>query len=357
MCWIMYKPAGIKMKYNYMDEAQSKNEDGYGVSWYDEEEGGIQTFKTMNYKRFKAVLSTLKNHDAIIHLRKVSKGIVCMDNNHPFNIPSGVMFHNGTIYKIDRQDPSDSDTKALADLISECTYEYIYDIKPLIQSIIGDTLNKLVFLENDGEITIMNDNLGIWDEDGCWYSNEYHLPKKSREPFETDYVYTYNHTTGKYEPTSKAAKKADAKKSLESKKIPQISHTIFVYGTLKKDFHNYHYLKDSEFVGEAESVEKWAMIGKDLPFPYLLHKDSIKGHKIKGEVYRVTQSTFEAIEQLEGYPTHYKRDYINVTVGNTVIVCTTYVKATSAPDWVTGKDYINEFEKPSYKAIRYGTYY
>ena len=59
MCWMFVKEAGKKIPVENMDKAQVHNDDGYGVSWY--EDGQVKTYKTFNYKVFKRVKSTLSN--------------------------------------------------------------------------------------------------------------------------------------------------------------------------------------------------------------------------------------------------------------------------------------------------------
>lgn len=178
MCQIIVKPVGKKFNMKKLDKAQGWNEDGYGVTWFEDKE--LKTFKTMDYNRFKAVLSTLKKHKAIAHLRNTTRGTTCEANNHPFDIPSGVMFHNGTISGCSAPTKGGSDTQGLVELIKACEYNYVADITPLLQHIVGDTINRLVFFEEDGEITYVNKELGQ-EEDGIWYSNDYHERAGTRE--------------------------------------------------------------------------------------------------------------------------------------------------------------------------------
>ncbi len=171
------------------------------------------------------------------------------------------MFHNGTVSGMPTCSEGGSDTKQLADLINLCTYNYIDDIKPLIQSIIGNRINRLAFLEDDGKITIINEELGMVEE-GIWYSNDYH------------------------------------KKTPRVKVLPTTSTTtkVFVYGTLKQGHGNHDsFLGKAKFVGKAKSVSKWSMIGEGMGFPYLLERDDDKGMQIYGEVYEVTPDELKAL--------------------------------------------------------------
>ncbi len=331
MCQIIVKPEGKKVDFSKLNKAQEWNEDGYGVTYLEENE--LITFKTMNFKRFKALLSTLKDNKAVIHLRNTTRGTTCVDNNHPFDIPSGVMFHNGTVNGLSCGTEGGSDTKALADLINECEYEYVDDIIPLIKHIIGNKINRLVFFEVDGEITIVNEELGMWEE-GIWYSNDYH---KKEDYTPTTYKntrarYEYNPATKTWEPQEEKTNKSMVDKacqSMEPKKTKKMQK-VFVYGTLKKGYVNSYLLEGSTYLGTAKSVSRWTMIGEGMAFPYLLESDWDSGQLVEGEVYEVDEDTLKKLDRLEGVPTHYKHStiYVSYNNGRNSENVMTYVKAT-----------------------------
>jgi len=159
MCQIIVKPKEKEVDFNKLCKTEKFNSDGYGLSWYCEKDG-LQTFRTMDFDKFQAVAKTLKEHDAVLHLRKTSKGETTIAYTHPFEVPTGVMFHNGTIFGLG--DNEVSDTAELADILMECEYDSIGDIRPLLETIIGNKYNKLVFQEYDGTIIIVNElNMNI----------------------------------------------------------------------------------------------------------------------------------------------------------------------------------------------------
>ena len=329
MCWLVVKPANKQIPLEYVDTAQELNSDGYGLAWFDSNTE-LQVFKTLDYDEFKAKLATLTPYDTVVHLRAASVGSVTLENVHPFPIPTGVMFHNGTIsslrpaksYSFGKWDYTlikwvdspgtncndESDTLALANLISKCTYNHLSDIMPLIQHTVTTTSNKLVFAETDGQITIVNKSLGN-EEDGIWYSNTYHVPVAKT---------TYSYCPKKYIPKTVTTKPASGK--------PEI---MFVYGTLKEGYKNHLYMEGSVFLGKGISVGNWKMIGTGLPFPYLLGPSSPgeSGHKVVGEVYEVPASEVPAIDRLEGVPYYYKKVPISITVNGKPMTASTYVKA------------------------------
>lgn len=311
MCWILAKEKDKTFPMEYIIEAEKKNKDGYGISWYDGSK--VETFKTLDFEEFLTFLKDgdVEQHKCVIHLRNTTAGCNSLENTHPFKVPSGVMFHNGTIFTMKPKNAygvtaaagaegMQSDTANLAKLINSCSYETVQDIAPLLQQIIGDTINRLVFFSNDGTIAIINKQLGISEEEnGYWMSNDYHIPKPK----------TY----------------------------------AFVYGTLKEGYGNHaHWMGDLVKHCDAETEEKWAMIGKDMAFPYLLSRHS-HGHNVKGELYEVEESDLKFLDILEGAPRHYRRQPISVVTGaGEVITATTYVK-TTVGSFDLEKDFIKEF--------------
>ena len=317
MCWIMVKPASNEVPYDYIEQAQTKNKDGYGVSWY--ADGAIHTFKTLDFEEFNAKLETIENYLMVVHLRNATVGTSsCTTNVHPFPVPTGVMFHNGTISSLRCSTSVTSDTNQLAQAISECSFTHVSDVAPLLQIITGSSINRLVFLNNDGTVDIINRQLGIEDPNGNWYSNDYHVKEA-----------TYN---------------------------------VFVYGTLKAGYsNNPYYMYMADFVDDATTVEKFAMIGEDMAFPYILGEDPVDGHNIIGELYSCPQATLDKLDKLEGYPVHYDRRSIKIKLSDdTIVDALVYIKKTvTAADLL--KPFIAEFTRRSYyttyrNVIRYSDY-
>ena len=324
MCWIAVVPEGKQANIAKMDLAEKHNSDGYGVSWY--EEGQINTYRTMNYTRLKEQVVLLDKYPTIIHLRNTTCGGTDITNTHPFTIASGVMFHNGTIDSLSghKYKGNESDTSRLADLINECDYKYIEDIDPLLNHIIGDKINRLVFLEDNGRITIIKESQGHWEED-IWYSNDYH-----KKP-------TWWTRTQQTKPINKV---------IQAKIVPKkMTYKVFVYGTLKRGHGNHRLLESSTFLGKAQTTGKWTMVGTGMPFPYLLKYDEANGGNVLGEVYEVDGNTYADLDNLEGVPTHYRRMKMSVEYLDTKEkeLVGTYVKSNQDTDYFVGVEYITEW--------------
>lgn len=85
---------------------------------------------------------------------------------------------------------------------------------------------------------------------------------------------------------------------------------VFVYGTLKKGFSNHRLLAGSEYLGAAQTVEKYAMYSTGTPI--VLKEEPVS--PIHGELYRVNEATLVALDSLEGHPDWYRREEINIFV-------------------------------------------
>ena len=116
---------------------------------------------------------------------------------------------------------------------------------------------------------------------------------------------------------------------------------LFVYGSLRKGFHNNNLLKDSKFISKGETFEKYYMVGRlnheldpfeDGRFPYPPRKflfpyvfcdrlrQDFKANKIQGELYEVSESLLEELDKHEGHPTIYKRTSVFACLPNGVNV-------------------------------------
>jgi gamma-glutamylaminecyclotransferase len=82
-------------------------------------------------------------------------------------------------------------------------------------------------------------------------------------------------------------------------------HLVFVYGSLKKGFHNHRLLSSGQakFLGDAQSIApEYAML--DLgSFPGLIEGTQ----RVTGELYEVDDHTFHRLDSLEGHPHMYTR--------------------------------------------------
>jgi gamma-glutamylaminecyclotransferase len=85
---------------------------------------------------------------------------------------------------------------------------------------------------------------------------------------------------------------------------------VFVYGTLKKGFHNHDIIMDdtTHFLGKAYTAPEYDMVSLG-GFPGVL-KDG--KYRIEGEVYRVNETTLRMLDRLERNGQLYSREKIRL---------------------------------------------
>lgn len=96
---------------------------------------------------------------------------------------------------------------------------------------------------------------------------------------------------------------------------------IAVYGTLKRGHYNHKFLNKSQFIGEGRTVDKYKMTSNGH-FPYLSKNGD---YNTKVEVFEIDNETLKNVDRLEGHPDFYKREVINVLVGEDVLKCWIYL--------------------------------
>ena len=92
---------------------------------------------------------------------------------------------------------------------------------------------------------------------------------------------------------------------------------VFVYGTLKKGHGNNYLLAEAKYIGRGKTKKRFRLF--DVGFPYAVPSED--GARVIGEVYKVeSPEIMQALDWLEGFPTHYKRQIIPVELENGKIV-------------------------------------
>jgi predicted glutamine amidotransferase len=179
MCLLIAKPAGVSVPKEHMKNGWRENPHGGGFAFL--KDGKIVVRK--GFRRFKDMWRSYRDfqeYTAIIHFRWGNVGSLGMDNCHPFIVDSDLVFaHNGTISitSTDKVNHADwSDTRVFNELIlkelRKTDHNFLENTswKWMISQSIG--YSKLVFLDKEGKLTIINKGLGELEKDtGIWYSN------------------------------------------------------------------------------------------------------------------------------------------------------------------------------------------
>jgi gamma-glutamylaminecyclotransferase len=84
---------------------------------------------------------------------------------------------------------------------------------------------------------------------------------------------------------------------------------LFVYGTLKRGFHNHKRLSSARFVESLQTIAGYQLYNYNgAPIMIFSGGES----RVTGELYEVTRSVLEKIDEREGHPTMYRRETIIV---------------------------------------------
>ena len=96
---------------------------------------------------------------------------------------------------------------------------------------------------------------------------------------------------------------------------------VFVYGSLLRGLHNAHHLRTSTLLlPGAKTVASYVLIDSANGYPFAIHAEagprfSTASAPVIGEVYEVSDGVLAALDELEGHPSFYRRELINVARG------------------------------------------
>lgn len=297
MCLIIHKPnAESKIPANYIKNAETINPDGFGITYLDGPTP--ETHTTMCYNEAHDLIT--QERPFVAHYRYATVGNVNEHNCHPFSFGTNHwLYSNGTV--ADLGNKNKSDTKVVAEYLNKVPKKYWH----------------MMLSMTDTRFTIINDKCrvkryGKWHiKDGIYYSkdncffdrtvgyNTYYDSKGwAYDPYEDDYDYYDDF---------------------------EDNHFIAVYGTLKHGESNNHLISGSNFVGTGHTVNKYPMLFSTdrngyKGIPYVYNHSGI-GHQIQVEVYEVDDPLMrEDIDILEGHPSHYTRQQIDIQLDNDELV-------------------------------------
>ncbi len=178
MCIICVLPIGTTISDEELKNCWDNNDDGAGFMYVNPISGNIAIKKFMNFDRFKkSFRSTFDLHKKdtpfVLHFRIGTHGANSIENVHPFRVNDNVAFcHNGVISCVETAGTM-SDTRAFNEVfMKDLPHNFTRNksVMTMINQLIGHNYNKLVFLDRDKNITIVNESLGEKSE-GRWFSN------------------------------------------------------------------------------------------------------------------------------------------------------------------------------------------
>ncbi|KAM3955447.1 putative gamma-glutamylcyclotransferase CG2811 [Aphomia sociella] len=99
----------------------------------------------------------------------------------------------------------------------------------------------------------------------------------------------------------------------------EMTHKVFVYGTLKRNEPNHYWLTSPEngygkFVAEGRTKTKYPLIiATRYNIPFLVYSPGT-GHNVKGEIYEVDNTMLSKLDILEDHPNYYVREIDDIEV-------------------------------------------
>lgn len=196
MCIIAYKPGNVDIPENNLRNMWFSNPHGAGFM-FPKDHRVVMNKGFMTYDSFISAYREVKNEQLVMHFRWKTHGAVSPKLTHPFwVIPKGVaMVHNGVIRSIlSEVTEGESDTSTYARRLGRRYTDPMLALQDKFEAsrIISEIgYSKLVFMDGEGNVKIVNERMGHW-YNGCWYSNHtytnYYGYESKFEKYDYDYT-------------------------------------------------------------------------------------------------------------------------------------------------------------------------
>jgi len=171
---IVYKPIDKEMSDDTIEKCWKANNDGCGFMYPTRK--GLRLYKNSKelnpvLREYKKLIKDQKSVPVIWHFRIATVGSVKEENTQPFIGDKYGWAHNGTISKISKYLLTDeSDTLGFGRMFLNGSVDpFNPNTKILLEDFLG--YNKVVIMNKNGEVTILNEASGSWN-DGIWFSNQ-----------------------------------------------------------------------------------------------------------------------------------------------------------------------------------------
>lgn len=183
MCLLCYTAPGNEPNWKGLETACINNPDGFG--WAIHHGDHIEVGKSMEYMTaletyYDALHATDMNVHSMFHARWATHGSEDLDNCHPFWVgktQETVLAHNGVLPVDIPKGDERSDTRYFAEEILPQRSKRVFDKRKSLRKLekwMGGS-KFVVFTTADhyeSPVYIVNEELGHWDNDGSWWSND-----------------------------------------------------------------------------------------------------------------------------------------------------------------------------------------
>jgi predicted glutamine amidotransferase len=177
MCIAIVNQPNSFLTKKQLKNAWDNNNHGAGIAYVDN--GKVMTYhEGYNFDDFfeeYEFIRELTDTPILIHFRIATHG-KGKDMLHPHSVTEGrvSLIHNGVISGLG--DHKVSDTREFAQILAKFYPDNVdfidhAGIRAMALTILGKS-NKVAFLDWRGEVRILNDQLGHYDADGNWFSND-----------------------------------------------------------------------------------------------------------------------------------------------------------------------------------------
>lgn len=132
-------------------------------------------------------------------------------------------------------------------------------------------------------------------------------------------------------------KAAPAKRGHRTSTPARSASLVFVYGSLKRGFHNHHFLRGQRFIGQARTRTVYRLLSFRA-YPGMIEV-SKRGRSIHGEVWEVDAECKQALDRLEGVNHgHYDCVAAKLLAPFDKLPVLTYLYARDPADWPDAGD-------------------
>lgn len=211
MCLIIYKPADKEVEESQLRRGFMSNPNGAGIMYSKDGklivEKGLFNVQAV-IDRVKAIDAELDTH-ICIHFRLATSGNQDKDNCHPFKVNKNLaVMHNGIFGAYSYHNTPKSDTWMFTEQVLQTLPKDFINksgTRFLLEKYCKSELSKLVFMNNKGEVDIVNEKAGSWSN-GLWFSSGYYGTYSAASHYGAGYCntsdawdddYGYNSAQGK----------------------------------------------------------------------------------------------------------------------------------------------------------------
>lgn len=185
MCLGIFIPLERSVEISRLFDAYKANPDGCGILWITDGRlmaiKGVWEWHIFLSKYQRSVCHYHFWSPAVLHFRMASAAGIGDEFCHPHFVNKNLAFvHNGNFFEMSscfgngvRSNDKRTDSQRFNEEVLQKLPDNFLQSEPIrnaLELYCQDNMSKMVFLDNQGRATIVNEQAGEWI-DGCWFSN------------------------------------------------------------------------------------------------------------------------------------------------------------------------------------------